>query len=553
VSNSGTAAARTVAVAISLVVSGTPSQVATINVGTLAAGASSVVASTLSAPTTPGAYPVIAKATTTDAESNSSNNTTSASLRVVASTPSGCDYYAAPGGTGNGASPSTPFRVVDFWAVARPGVTLCLLDGVYTGRQSMIIPSAGMSGTSNQPITIRALNDGAVTIDGQFAHYPLHLSGNNWWVFEGFNAHSSVEEVVRIRSSSNNIFRRMVAWDAHIDANAGVWSLAVNSSNNLFEDIAGFGTARKVVTFHSGSNDNTMRRGWFRWEGATQGGNYAVSMTYKTYRNTFENILATWSGESLPDSYDCNLGAIVPKTNGRACSARAVVGMDRLEDATVPKHAHVTLRGSIAYFKAADKIPQSSLGEVGGGLFMSLLSTYGTSSNTYSDVIAVTSPSNVNFNNIHALSLRRRPLNGPIRESNDTDPVVNNILIRATTITGNEPAGSGFTGTGYQLHPDWTVTGHSTGRSLAAVQTPWQNTSSTGARLCYRTVDGVTGPTPLWPWPMNDRIKSATAAAGRYTGPCTANCVGGRAARTPTDVTADLETLLGPIPTSCRR
>ena len=35
---------------------------------------------------------------------------------------------------------------------------------------------------------MKALNDGAVTIDGQFARHPVYLYGNSWWVFEGFNA-----------------------------------------------------------------------------------------------------------------------------------------------------------------------------------------------------------------------------------------------------------------------------------------------------------------------------------------------------------------------------
>ena len=55
--------------------------------------------------------------------------------------------------------------------------------------------------------------------------------------------------------------------------------------------------------------------------------------------------------------------------------------------------------------------------------------------------------------------------------------------------------------------------------------------------------------------PMNDRIKAATASAGAYSGPCL-NCVGGRIARTATDVTAEIEGLLarqfGPIPSQCR-
>ena len=68
----------------------------------------------------------------------------------------------------------------------------------------------------------------------------------------------------------------------------------------------------------------------------------------------------------------------------------------------------------------------------------------------------------------------------------------------------------------------------------------------------YRWVNGTETTTPLWPWPMNSRIRAATASAGRYTGPCL-DCVGGRDARTTTDVTADIEALLGTIPAYCKR
>jgi hypothetical protein len=51
---------------------------------------------------------------------------------------------------------------------------------------------------------------------------------------------------------------------------------------------------------------------------------------------------------------------------------------------------------------------------------------------------------------------------------------------------------------------------------------------------------------------MNERIKAATAMASSYSGPCP-TCVGGRAGRSATDVTADIEKLLGTIATACRR
>ena len=88
-----------------------------------------------------------------------------------------CDYYASPNGAGNGRSEKSPFRIADFWTVARPGATLCLLDGTYRHTDSMITPGAsGKSGRSGIPITVKALNDGAVTIDGNERDFRIHGS-----------------------------------------------------------------------------------------------------------------------------------------------------------------------------------------------------------------------------------------------------------------------------------------------------------------------------------------------------------------------------------------
>src|SRR5262249_52248503 len=100
---------------------------------------------------------------------------TSAATAAV-STP--CDYYASPNGGGDGLTSSSPFRIQDFWAKAAPGKTLCLLDGTYQGGASMIVPPVGKSGASGAPITVRALNDGGVFIDGQFVREPFYTNNN---------------------------------------------------------------------------------------------------------------------------------------------------------------------------------------------------------------------------------------------------------------------------------------------------------------------------------------------------------------------------------------
>ena len=166
-------------------------------------------------------------------------------------------YYASPVGTGNGLSVSNPFQIGDFWSVAQPGDTLFLLDGKYTGSRSMINPPQRLSGTEGNPITIKALNDGKVEIDGEDTYIPVNLWWeNSWFMIEGFNAHNSNESVVSIsHGSSHNIVRRIAAWDAR-DGNCYIFSLDspgdlhIVTEYNLLEDCAGWGIAREDGTGH---------------------------------------------------------------------------------------------------------------------------------------------------------------------------------------------------------------------------------------------------------------------------------------------------------------
>ncbi len=56
-----------------------------------------------------------------------------------------------------------------------------------------------------------------------------------------------------------------------------------------------------------------------------------------------------------------------------------------------------------------------------------------------------------------------------------------------------------------------------------------------GLRKRYQ--DGVLTGEPLWPWPMNQRIKNAMMASGR----------------SPVDVTQTVTRIFGPIPQRCLR
>ena len=207
------------------------------------------------------------------------------------------EYYASPGGDGDGRSPSGPFQIADFWPLAEPGDTLLLLDGKYTGVDSMITPARGLKGAQDAPITVKALNDGAVEIDGEGKRPTVRLYENDYLVLEGFNAHSAyggrvAATTVLLMRSSHNVVRRVCAWDSQ-DANTSVFGVHYGR-HNLIEDCAGFGVARKIFTNSQHGDYTIFRRCWARWEGChIIGPKMSFSLYYNSYHNLMENCIAT--------------------------------------------------------------------------------------------------------------------------------------------------------------------------------------------------------------------------------------------------------------------
>jgi hypothetical protein len=403
------------------------------------------------------------------------------------------------------------------------------------------VHAPGRDGAPGRPITIRALNDGAVTIDGEYARRPVHLNANNWWVFEGFDARKGKCVVIGLSAgSSNNAFRRVIAYDTSLGVNCHVVSLQQKSENNVFEDFAAFGTGRKMFEAYSGSNNTSCRRCWFDHQGDTRGGSLAATMLYKSKSNTLENVLVTASGAVQPYGFRDGFNRL--RTEYHRFPS-AILGIDRLEETSTPKRGFSKVLGAIVYTKSTDVTGPTAYpwGRV---------SLFGASSLTVRDVIAVMDPTHPLFNEVAGIRLNRRSQNCAVGVRACEDPVVDNTASNLTSIRGAIPD---------FVHDDWTVTNHVQGSSLAAVvaldANPW--TGTRGAQVCYRYQAGQLTSEPLWPWPMNNRIKVATGRAGRYTGPCP-GCTNRDGApyispvRGEVDVTADIEALLGAIPEACK-
>ncbi len=401
-----------------------------------------------------------------------------------------CDYYASPNGGGNGLSQSSPFKISSFWSIASAGKTLCLLDGTYTGQDSMIDPGwnyPSVSGASGNPITVRALNDGKVWIDGQFARRPVYLKNNNWFVLEGFNAYNGSDKVIVI-ASSNVTARRVIAWSNSNSLSNADETFLVAGPNNIVEDCAAFGTGRKVLSGVQTGNDVVFRRCWVRFEEhpraqVNNNPDTSVELGYNALRQTFENIIGTWD-ESGGGAFNEPEGVFRTwGTNGQTLTLNSKV------------------LGSIGYVKSGDTVSTRRIFQADHA-----------SSLEYNHVVSFAQPGA--FSNVQPFFFEDTPGATGLKISNS-------VGIGSATST---------------IPSQWQKTNFRQGNSIAAAIGTGNSLYQEVPGICYRYQNGVLSSTPLWPWPMDQRIYDAMVRAGK----------------TPLYVTQQIESLLGTIPSQCR-
>jgi len=409
-----------------------------------------------------------------------------------------CDYYASPNGTGNGLSPSTPFQISKFWSYATPGKTLCLLDGTYTGGNSMIRPPSTFAGTAGQPITIRAMNDGAVLIDGGSSR-PVSLRGA-YGILEGVNIHGG-DNITLSLGGQHWIVRRVVAWNT---LGQGVDHIIdVAGTHGLLEDCAAFGKARKILAAGAGRGGpgyNTVRRCWARWEdkgapGVAGNPTNTLEMGYGQDNVTFENVLAI--RDVAPGAY--------------------VTSPEKPFTQFATKNSKWL--GSIVYLTPTAKLDTNALLAAfldGGSNYQN--GQYHTSQgNLWQDVVAFVSPGHPNFHGIKAMGFT----GGVPAGTNNT--IINLVGVGGAASTCDR---SSWNGCGNLR------LGTSLSAALGTSNSVWTEVPG----ICKRYVDGKLTNAPLWPWPMNQRIKDALVQSGR----------------SPVDVTRTMEDMFGPIAQACK-
>jgi hypothetical protein len=177
----------------------------------------------------------------------------------------------------------------------RPGDTLILKDGTYY--QSLTI---NISGTEENPITIKAQNDGKAIVDGEKARVPLHAHGQHLYpssnyhdiAIEGIKFQNSNWHVVLLLNVERVTLRRVSAYNAAPGNNA-VFSLSW-ARHVLLEDCVASGTGRQMYNVN-GFDHVTMRRCYGRYVSHSEypTGSDGFAQFYGVSDCLMENCVAT--------------------------------------------------------------------------------------------------------------------------------------------------------------------------------------------------------------------------------------------------------------------
>ena len=441
-------------------------------------------------------------------------------------------YYAAPArqGLGDCSSAANPCLISDFWSKAAPGTTLLLLDGTYT---TAIAPPAGLAGVAGSYITIKAINDGAVILDGQGQRSPVSLAkGNNYFWLQGFDAHSSgpFNEAVLNIGGNFNVISRVIAWDTQPTYNAHVITIAGGCPSdgsipcpsgtgspgdttagygNLFVDVGAFGYSRYTVLSYK-NNGNTFRRLWAKQEGNfTIGYHNALNLNYLSYNTVVENAIVRWDTiVSAPYTETWNGTPVTGFSPAGSPCGESTSSIDKLgttqANGTCVVPAYVTLDpvGVAGEATCCDGNTPVSGDKIYGVLI------YAQPGEHFSPDAAVY-PDTYGGMTLDNLFVYYPPgftdtwdggIPGAFRLQDV--PTAKSVARNLTSISG---AADSF-------GASWTASNvvHASGLSSAAGSL---YTAPAGAALRYRYENGALTSTPLWPWPMGDRIKAATTRA----------------------------------------
>ncbi len=456
-------------------------------------------------------------------------------------------YYISP--TGNdanfGTSTSTPWKTFEK-AWTKPlasGDTLYLMDGTYTSQNStnathIIYPT--INGQAGKYITVKALNDGKAIIDGQNTRIPVEIGQSwgandpnpsntnlantpqnpygNYFEINGIVAKNSSASVVQV-NARNVTLRRVSAYNANPHDNEHVitiWSQgdAATPSNILVEDSIAAGSGRKMILAYDSYNNVVFRRNFAAWQWWL-GNNFCQSYwpqadgieVYPAAYVDQPNITNNSINENniyfgLSPDYGTSLSPNPGLRAGNNYYGDISLGAGMRWDNTNHLFVDPTFDSNTCTYNGTQRPATCSsstcIDKIGGQDSYRagyVLGTFGNppfQHNTFQDIFGWGSG---------GLGLIAGPW-----DSSSTD----NKLIRATLVHNGQS-----TSTSWPIITGRDVDTTAVSLALFTTKTDLKigNPSYTGggAQLQNQYVSGILTSTPLWPWPMEDRIKTEFA------------------------------------------
>jgi hypothetical protein len=399
--------------------------------------------------------------------------------------------------------------------VLQPGDTLIFNDGTYTSLRLDPNIGTGIHGTATAPITIKAANDGKVIFDANGTSEPIFVTGSSYVTIEGFVARNSSDSVVYLYGNNTNTLggddyitlRRITAYGA-ADGNNHVFNIGFGPTNILVEDCAAWGRGRyKFIAYHA--QNVTFRRDWAYWEGYTSfAAPRAGFAVYGASNVTLENVIST---NVIPTQTDDNYYTSVYVTT---------------DDGTNWPSNNTTVLGSLFYDNCEGFWENSSAGtntqlkddyfSIPSNPTCHLYSTrpygdglvwnYNSNAGIFTNCTFVNNT--VGFNRFGGLG--SSSLINTVFLSNGT-AIVSDPGHNYADFSSNTTDGTTLVTTDKTVKPGYDTLTYGRGAYLfvpptSSLKGAGQGGADIGANIIYEYVDGQLTNTPLWPWPMEDRI-----------------------------------------------
>lgn len=436
-------------------------------------------------------------------------NTEGSPCGLQPSAATGTEYFVGPAGTdvADGRTAQTSWATfAHAWSTLQPGDTLTILEGTY--RQTL---RPTVSGTVGMPILIRAQRDGTAIIDGEAVRAACSISGASSTVrvhdidLEGVRCVNALdtaaggETTVIINHADRVRVRRVTARGI----NDGVFGV-FDTNDILLEDVAASG-GQNLYGLQSSTNA-VLRRCYGRW--TTGASFYGAAVVVVGSGAVIENCVV----EAIPHPSNYISGYIVTTSSTPSNNNHFYGNVSRAVDSgfhisSSSAGLNVYSEGTTVRDSAAINATYGVYQRADAAVTLERLTLLAQTTGFY--VLpdgGMMPPAHPGF------TLTSSALTGATRGISHSDPSIvptehhDNVFSAVIMpYVGSAVAGANEA----MVSPNWDVATYGDGAYLirpSPLATAGAGGGPAGSEILYRTVNGALTTTPLWPWPLEDRI-----------------------------------------------